>query len=482
MVTTELLDFIRKSLATGQQEEQIRATLTGAGWVTNDIDEGFKRVGSVVPNQNAPITIVNKSKKKILIISAIIAIFLLAGGAFAAYYYFLALPSKLLTDQTPGDQSKKANTLICEVNSTYDTPTTTCSCPEKYTYKEVAKMGNGSIKYGCRPDSYEDVIAPTTQTTGSIIAPNGGERILAGSTYEIKWDPNLLPNMESVIISISADFMQCPTGEMGCSATSRIANAQNTGSYLWDTSKNLSSNTVPSAGGIAPWSSYKIYVSANASNIGSKETFSIILPELASLSESIKTCLKTTLTKGVGGGLTEEEANKLFSGATFNNYCGDIYDNHSALMGKEKPTREQYIATCVQYLPAAIIRMIATCKNQAQNLASSTVDSISTRDSQRQAYIKQIQSALEIYFNEKGSYPPSATIIDGMSLSSNGFLTKPLSGVYLEKVPVNPIPMNDGGCPNKNFIYNNTGNNSYALTYCLGSVGKPYVATPSGMK
>jgi prepilin-type N-terminal cleavage/methylation domain-containing protein len=105
----------------------------------------------------------------------------------------------------------------------------------------------------------------------------------------------------------------------------------------------------------------------------------------------------------------------------------------------------------------AIIALVATIAIVSLQQARS-----SARDAKRIADIKQIQTALELYFNDAGQYPDD--IVFGESLSFSG-------NTYMEKVPQAPTPA-DGNClANQNFYQYIVGNNnaSYEINFCLGS-------------
>lgn len=104
----------------------------------------------------------------------------------------------------------------------------------------------------------------------------------------------------------------------------------------------------------------------------------------------------------------------------------------------------------------AIIGILAT-------FATITLNSsrLKARDTQRVAYVNQINTALELFFLKNGFYPTAITA--GQALSFNG--TK-----YLDPVPYNPSPKNDGNCPNQDFVYTPAANNvSYSLMFCLSN-------------
>jgi len=87
------------------------------------------------------------------------------------------------------------------------------------------------------------------------------------------------------------------------------------------------------------------------------------------------------------------------------------------------------------------------------------------RDSKRMSDLKQIATALELYYGENNTYP--VIITPGNSLVSPDGLT-----TYMNKIPSNPTPRNDGTCPDKDYSYsvdNQITPKSYNISTCLGS-------------
>ncbi|MFA5247771.1 MAG: prepilin-type N-terminal cleavage/methylation domain-containing protein [Patescibacteria group bacterium] len=106
-----------------------------------------------------------------------------------------------------------------------------------------------------------------------------------------------------------------------------------------------------------------------------------------------------------------------------------------------------------------------------------------SRNAKRVADIKQIQTALELYFNDNTIYPDTGDIVFGTGSIATSSVT------YMAIVPSNPTPTNDGAsCPaNTEYTYisDNSGA-SYTITYCLGEntgglVAGPQRATPAGL-
>ena len=100
----------------------------------------------------------------------------------------------------------------------------------------------------------------------------------------------------------------------------------------------------------------------------------------------------------------------------------------------------------------AIIAILATLAVVAlQNSRASA------RDAKRLADVKQMQTALELYFNDNNSYPTSIT----STIATSGI-------VYMTTIPTPPTPV-DGDCTteNNNYTYSSDGS-TYSITFCLG--------------
>jgi prepilin-type N-terminal cleavage/methylation domain-containing protein len=126
----------------------------------------------------------------------------------------------------------------------------------------------------------------------------------------------------------------------------------------------------------------------------------------------------------------------------------------------------------------AIIGILTTIAVVALNNARAKA-----RDAKRVADVKQVQTALELFFNDKGRYPTDEEFASGSiySTSSNGTTT------YMAAVPTAPTPA-DGSCSSgdNQFTYSNTTDGgSYTIRYCLGGTTGSLLtgancATPGG--
>ena len=127
----------------------------------------------------------------------------------------------------------------------------------------------------------------------------------------------------------------------------------------------------------------------------------------------------------------------------------------------------------------AIIGILATLAVVALQQARKNA-----RDAKRIADVRQMQTALELYFNDNQYYPNAVTA--GDTIASNGV-------TYMNIVPTAPTPA-DGTCTatSNNYVYTGTGTavgvyfGSYVIDFCLGGqtggmTAGDKCATPGGI-
>lgn len=125
----------------------------------------------------------------------------------------------------------------------------------------------------------------------------------------------------------------------------------------------------------------------------------------------------------------------------------------------------------------AIIGLLATITLVALNEVREDA-----RNSKRIADMKQVQLALAMRFDNDSNYPASLDFDSGDRIASEDG-----SKIYLEQVPSNPHPRDEGGCSDSNYTYATTNaNTTYEITYCIseatGDVSAgTHTATPLGL-
>ena len=135
----------------------------------------------------------------------------------------------------------------------------------------------------------------------------------------------------------------------------------------------------------------------------------------------------------------------------------------------------------------AIIGLLSTLSIIALNSARAR-----SRDARRISDVKQIQTALEMYYNLADKYPSAGTEVNQLSTSTQPSIAY-ASTTFLTLWPQVPTPPDNpaGGnaCTDATnpYVYAVSENNStYTLTYCLGGEtgGVPSgvnIATPAGI-
>ena len=118
-------------------------------------------------------------------------------------------------------------------------------------------------------------------------------------------------------------------------------------------------------------------------------------------------------------------------------------------------TKEKGFTLIELLVVIAIIGLLSTLSVVALNNAREKA-----RNARRVADIKQVQTALELYYNDNNIYPSSVNF-DGTSSIATGTVT------YMTVVPSNPMPRLDGGCTGLNYVYYRDAPNSYHIHYCL---------------
>ncbi|PIT94462.1 hypothetical protein COT98_03540, partial [Candidatus Falkowbacteria bacterium CG10_big_fil_rev_8_21_14_0_10_39_9] len=109
----------------------------------------------------------------------------------------------------------------------------------------------------------------------------------------------------------------------------------------------------------------------------------------------------------------------------------------------------------------AIIGILATISVIALSNARAK-----SRDAKRAGDMKQVQTALELFFNDQNRYPTAEEWNTGQIYST----TTDSTTTYMQIIPTAPTPA-DGACLDRKntFGYQQTDSgNSYTLSFCLG--------------
>jgi general secretion pathway protein G len=100
----------------------------------------------------------------------------------------------------------------------------------------------------------------------------------------------------------------------------------------------------------------------------------------------------------------------------------------------------------------SIIGILATLV--AANLNSAR---LRARDAERKSDLKNIQTALRLYYNDKGSYPAASVLVWG-----NSFVSVSGTTTYMQTLPKDPLSTQI-----YKYVLNTTDSDSYTLSACL---------------
>lgn len=164
--------------------------------------------------------------------------------------------------------------------------------------------------------------------------------------------------------------------------------------------------------------------------------------------------------------------------------CGDVcYDN--------TVQRGLYINDVVytfsnRYLKANSLKDLQSLSSLTLTTKTIEEENIGERDMRRVADVKQIQTAIEMYYNEMGHYPPKEEVMPGKAIKTNE------GNIYLSLVPTNPVPVDGDNCPSSQsaytYISEGASPQTYTINYCLGrdfnhiEGNRLQTATPAGIK
>lgn len=122
----------------------------------------------------------------------------------------------------------------------------------------------------------------------------------------------------------------------------------------------------------------------------------------------------------------------------------------------------------------AIIGLLASVVLLALNSARAK-----SRDAKRLADIRQVATALELYYNDNNAYVTQATA---------AAIPAALAPNYVGSVPLSPTPI-DGTCTagQNTYTYTSATGATYTLTFCLGAVtggfaAGVHTASPTGIQ
>lgn len=132
-------------------------------------------------------------------------------------------------------------------------------------------------------------------------------------------------------------------------------------------------------------------------------------------------------------------------------------------MTKLRNKKEQGFTLIELLVVIAIIGLLASVVLLALNSARAKA-----RDAKRVADMRQLASALELYFNDNSTYPPAS-----------GGQPSGLAPAYIGQIPTAPTPADGPNCSvaQNTYTYTRTAT-GYTYTFCLGDNTGGYASGP----
>ncbi len=488
----EIVDYITAAKNHGLTEQEIKQNLLKAGWEAAAVENSFVKVKAAsqktelmpkpviehtpaqapvasvpaaLPISDAHFTTPNKAKRPVLIfVIVLLGILLLGGGAFGYYTYVLNNPEKTWQKFSENPQSKIYQS---EVTFSYSDPNSLNSTSSFISLQNLKFDFTGNVYANTaeadKPQS--DSSLQYTYSSGNTSISTGFEYILLDNVLYLNIGNNPILSMlgNSFGNDQKVDWIKIDLKKLEDSPNSDAAQAKTfkdifsadfTGQIekIWDDAHIITVSK---------------YVGRE--KVGGVNTlhFQNQLDK-----QALKNALGETITKvlekvrGQGAEIKDEDlANVKFA-------ADSIIDKI------EVQNLETWIGTSdfrlykIKFASNApsVISAIQYLSNVQQQATANS------RDAKRLADIRQLASALELYYNDNNGYPDGK---DGIPLD--------ITPTYIGMTPSAPIPA-DGQCTDyyntywyqpggtKKIVNKKTVYDSYSYTYCLGDTIGGYKA------
>ncbi|HYF98157.1 MAG TPA: hypothetical protein VD770_04180 [Coxiellaceae bacterium] len=336
-----------------------------------------------------------------------------------------------------------------------------------HAFDKVVKANNADLAMPVGP-----VLGLKSEDKIAVVSPNGGEDWKVGEIATISWaDNNFDPSKDSYIIHLTA----ANGGSYGV-----IAQGLKSQTYQWTVGKFVDSSVV-----VEPGENFHVQVVKQGSGLydQSDAAFEIYTPAMERDAYRLITAIAITSYLNdeyfVKHGEFPDSLSLVEDGVWSDLEAptpadGSCSESDNQYYYEPSPDKKNFIFRfCLgtdyftkDFTDEGLVltqginvwdRAYVENVNESQKSYQSSV-----RDAKRVAEIKQLMTALEIYYYDYGYYPESLT-----SLS-----------LYLTTIPTAPVPA-DGGCSESqnNYVYQKLhGGAEYSLTFCLGSASGGYSA------
>ncbi|MBX4191351.1 MAG: type II secretion system protein GspG [Candidatus Doudnabacteria bacterium] len=455
----EILGYIRSERANGHSDDAIRASLKSAGWEEVKIDQAFAMVNSApVEHSQAtpaqPKGMVFLRKYRLPIFSALILVILGLGGYKAYSYFYVNGPEKIWADT-----SKK----MLDIDS--------AKFNFEVSYSEnVPKDFDAQDLFG--------LVAPGGEISFGVVGKGG----MTVKNKDADYDMTSTLNYKLGNLKVSFDF-----------------ESKKVGNYLY---YKVEGN--PFAGLLAGGSQSDTKSSWLKIDLGDKDSeFALLDNQKNQILEAYKKAKLMKPSKLLGDENIDGTATWHYQASLDKQELKNYFDQLTRILGEGE---DELSADDKKVLNSLIDRiefkklelwigksdhlvhqaLIETNAPSIIHVFSDTGSASSkSRDARRISDMRQVTTALELYYNDNGRYPAAK---NSKPVFTDGPKNKTLSE-YLNAYPTAPSPA-DGKCSEEDNKYKYQqleGGKAYKINFCIGSDSggyKPGImeANMSGLK
>jgi|GEM_PF-3725194 hypothetical protein len=479
MQNKEIIDYISQELASHTSEADIRNALIGTGWQEADIDENMAAAkGHAIPapifdaaEPHSPQTAVQVhkpgiSKKIKLIVGVVVSVLLIGSAAYGAYTYFVPPPAKVLqqarlkmTETKSFDYSGKITADVSSQTGLFSMETWLGKFGVN-TDKRIA--GSTAIQFGIDFTGSADLSDANNPKSNLNLNFNGSiftfgiDMRLVNKIIYFKIDQ--IPKVAESLAKYAGVWIKVDPQELVKQYGIGI-NLQNGQPDLTDGQKKRLTDLASSAHLFS-----KIIQLPSDSIDGASMYHYGLTVDKAGLKNYLEQVNQTIAS---AGGFTSQ-TQQAFDNLEFNNIevwigksdrmvhriSGIFYEQPTSNSMSSPSGSINFVLNFKNFNHPAAIETPADSKNVADVINDTLGDArIKARDARRSADIRQVMTALELYYNDHGKYPGRLTDMK----------------TYLA-VPTAPLPP-DGGCTDGQNAYayvQKKSGQDYTLTFCLG--------------
>jgi hypothetical protein len=482
MITPELVEYVRSSLAAGQTRESLRGTLLSSNWsaedvqgVLNQFPEQAAQTPLITQPAGAAVNLVPAKKhhlsKKVGIIIAVLVL-LLAGGAFAAYYFMPPSPEKIIKSADLNFSTVKtfdySGSIVADITAPsglFSLDTLLQGAPVASTDKRIA--GTSDTKFSIDFNGSADVTDVNHPKSDVNLNFNyslftfGLEFRLIDKIFYLK--VNQLPKIPDMDLSSYANIwikvdpeavakqygvgldLQNKTPDLTAGQKKQIEDLTMNAHFVNKITK-LADDTID---GVTTYHfaltidkpgliSYLTQLDKINNSAGSTSMdLSTVFDKIQISNAEIWIGKTDNMIYRVSGQITELPSsgttNDAIPSGTVNILLN--FKNFNKPSSIVAPTESKDVLDVIKEFTASAV--------------------VKARDAERIASVRQLQTGLELYFNDHGKYP--------------GALSNLKPG-YLTIIPTAPTPP-DGACTDKQNTYTYSSlkaGQDYSLTFCLG--------------